>query len=128
MDHVNEAGFKAAPAPCAQLVVDNDLVQMRSLPFCISGTAIIEKVPSKCIGGDYNFHGPFYLLFRAICSTISYAINSNTQKEAASSARRAGSSRETPKIRPERNISKLLDYARQLRVGTILENYLQVKL
>ena len=29
---------------------------------------------------------------------------------------------------PERNISKLLDYARQLRVGTILENYLQVKL
>ncbi len=30
--------------------------------------------------------------------------------------------------RPERNISKLLDYARQLRVGTILENYLQVKL
>ncbi len=30
--------------------------------------------------------------------------------------------------RAERNISKLLDYARQLRVGTILENYLQVKL
>ena len=30
--------------------------------------------------------------------------------------------------RPERNISKLLDYARQLRVGKILENYLQVKL
>ena len=30
--------------------------------------------------------------------------------------------------RPERNISKLLDYARQLRVGTIPENYLQVKL
>ena len=30
--------------------------------------------------------------------------------------------------RPERNISKLLDYARQLRVGIILENYLQVKL
>lgn len=30
--------------------------------------------------------------------------------------------------RPERNISKLLDYARQLRVDTILENYLQVKL
>ncbi len=29
---------------------------------------------------------------------------------------------------PERNISKLLDYARQLRVGTILEKYLQVKL
>lgn len=30
--------------------------------------------------------------------------------------------------RPERNISKLMDYARKLRVGTILENYLQVKL
>lgn len=30
--------------------------------------------------------------------------------------------------RPKRNISKQLDYARQLRVGTILENYLQVKL
>lgn len=30
-------------------------------------------------------------------------------------------------VRPERNISKLLDYARQLRVGTILENYLQIK-
>lgn len=30
--------------------------------------------------------------------------------------------------RPEHNISKLLDYARQLRVGTILEKYLQVKL
>ena len=30
--------------------------------------------------------------------------------------------------RPERNISKLMDYARQLRVGNILENYLQVKL
>ena len=28
----------------------------------------------------------------------------------------------------ERNISKLMDYARQLRVGNILENYLQVKL
>lgn len=31
-------------------------------------------------------------------------------------------------VRPERNISKLLDYAKQLRVGTILEDYLQVKL
>lgn len=31
-------------------------------------------------------------------------------------------------VRPEQNISKLLDYAKQLRVGTILENYLQVKL
>ena len=30
-------------------------------------------------------------------------------------------------VRPERNISKLLDYARQLRVDTILENYLQIK-
>ncbi len=30
--------------------------------------------------------------------------------------------------RPERNISKLMDYARLLRVGNILENYLQVKL
>ncbi len=30
--------------------------------------------------------------------------------------------------KPERNISKLLDYARKLRVGTILENYLQIKL
>ena len=30
-------------------------------------------------------------------------------------------------VRPERNISKLLDYARQLRVGTILENYLQIR-
>ena len=30
--------------------------------------------------------------------------------------------------KPERNISKLLDYARKLRVGTILENYLQNKL
>ena len=30
--------------------------------------------------------------------------------------------------RPERNISKLMDYARQLRVGNILGNYLQVKL
>ena len=30
--------------------------------------------------------------------------------------------------RPERNISKLMDYARQLRVGNILEKYLQVKL
>ena len=31
-------------------------------------------------------------------------------------------------VRPERNISKFLDYAKQLRMGTILENYLQVKL
>lgn len=30
--------------------------------------------------------------------------------------------------RSGRNISKLMDYARQLRVGNILENYLQVKL
>ena len=30
--------------------------------------------------------------------------------------------------RPNRNISKLMDYSRQLRVGTILEQYLQVKL
>lgn len=30
--------------------------------------------------------------------------------------------------RPERNISKLMDYAKQLRVGSILEKYLQVKL
>lgn len=30
--------------------------------------------------------------------------------------------------RPERNISKLMDYARQLRVANILEKYLQVKL
>ena len=30
--------------------------------------------------------------------------------------------------RPERNISKLMDYARQLRVGNILEKYLQMKL
>jgi len=31
-------------------------------------------------------------------------------------------------LRPERNISKLMDYARQLRVANILEQYLQVKL
>ena len=30
--------------------------------------------------------------------------------------------------RPNRNLSKLMDYARELRVGTILEQYLQVKL
>lgn len=30
--------------------------------------------------------------------------------------------------RPDRNLSKLMDYARKLRVGTILEKYLQVKL
>ncbi len=30
--------------------------------------------------------------------------------------------------RPDRNLSKLMDYARKLRVGTILEQYLQVKL
>lgn len=30
--------------------------------------------------------------------------------------------------RTDRNLSKLMDYARQLRVGTILEQYLQVKL
>lgn len=30
--------------------------------------------------------------------------------------------------RPERNLSKLMDYARKLRVGKILEQYLQVKL
>jgi predicted transcriptional regulator of viral defense system len=30
--------------------------------------------------------------------------------------------------RPDRNLSKLMDYARLLRVGTILEKYLQVKL
>lgn len=30
--------------------------------------------------------------------------------------------------RPDRNLSRLMDYARQLRVGTILEQYLQVKL
>lgn len=30
--------------------------------------------------------------------------------------------------RPNRNLSKLMDYARRLRVGTILEQYLQVKL
>ena len=30
--------------------------------------------------------------------------------------------------RPDRNLSKLMDYARQLRVSTILEQYLQVKL
>ena len=30
--------------------------------------------------------------------------------------------------RPNRNLSKLMDYARRLRVGKILEQYLQVKL
>lgn len=30
--------------------------------------------------------------------------------------------------RPERNLSKLMDYARKLRIGKILEQYLQVKL
>ena len=30
--------------------------------------------------------------------------------------------------RSNRNLSKLMDYARKLRVGTILEQYLQVKL
>ena len=30
--------------------------------------------------------------------------------------------------RPNRNLSKLMSYARKLRVGTILEQYLQVKL
>lgn len=30
--------------------------------------------------------------------------------------------------RPNRNLSRLMDYARILRVGTILEKYLQVKL
>ena len=30
--------------------------------------------------------------------------------------------------RPNRNLSRLMDYARKLRVGTILEQYLQVKL
>ena len=30
--------------------------------------------------------------------------------------------------RPNRNLSRLMDYARILRVGTILEQYLQVKL
>ena len=30
--------------------------------------------------------------------------------------------------RPDRNLSKLMDHARKLRVGTILEQYLQVKL
>ena len=30
--------------------------------------------------------------------------------------------------RPERNLSRLMDYARKLRVGTILEQYLQIKL
>jgi predicted transcriptional regulator of viral defense system len=30
--------------------------------------------------------------------------------------------------RPDRNLSKLMDYARRLRVGKILELYLQVKL
>lgn len=30
--------------------------------------------------------------------------------------------------RPDRNLTKLMDYARQLRVGRILEQYLQVKL
>ena len=30
--------------------------------------------------------------------------------------------------RPDRNLSKLMDYSRLLRVGTILEQYLQVKL
>lgn len=31
-------------------------------------------------------------------------------------------------VRPNKNLSKLMDYARLLRVGTILEQYLQVKL
>ena len=30
--------------------------------------------------------------------------------------------------RPDRNLSKLMDYARRLRVGKIIEQYLQVKL
>ena len=30
--------------------------------------------------------------------------------------------------RPERNLSKLMDYARKLRVGSILERYLQILL
>ena len=29
---------------------------------------------------------------------------------------------------PDRNLSKLMDYARKLKVGKILEQYLQVKL
>ena len=30
--------------------------------------------------------------------------------------------------RPDRNLSNLMDYARRLRVGKIIEQYLQVKL
>ena len=30
--------------------------------------------------------------------------------------------------RPDRNLTKLMDYARRLRVGNILEQYLQIKL
>lgn len=30
--------------------------------------------------------------------------------------------------RPDRNLSKLMDYARRLRVGKIIEQYMQVKL
>lgn len=30
--------------------------------------------------------------------------------------------------RPDRNLSKLMDFARKLRAGTFLEQYLQVKL
>ena len=30
--------------------------------------------------------------------------------------------------RPDRNLTKLIDFARQLRVGTILEQYIQIKL
>ncbi len=31
-------------------------------------------------------------------------------------------------VRPDRNLSKLMDYAHQLRVATIIEQYLHIKL
>ena len=80
--------------------------------------SILEIGVSKMVLEDYNIR--IYDIERCVCDAIKFRnkIGIDVCSEII----------DNYLTRPERNISKLLDYARQLRVGTILENYLQVKL
>jgi len=81
-------------------------------------TSILEIGVSKMAVEGYNIR--IYDMERCVCDAIKFRnkVGMDVCSEII----------DNYLARPERNISKLLDYARQLRVGTILEKYLQVKL
>lgn len=80
--------------------------------------SILEVGVRKMVVGGYNIR--IYDMERCVCDAIKFRnkVGMDICSEII----------DNYLARSERNISKLLDYARQLRVGTILEKYLQVKL